>query len=302
LVESCIEANRGYAAGLNVRFVLRPDARDGTVLGDADRLTQVFTNLLSNAAKFSPAGDQVEIAISENGNRLRVSVSDHGSGIPDAFRSTIFQKFAQADSKDNRRKGGTGLGLSIARSIVEKHGGTLSFDSVGGAGATFHVDLPVWSEGIDRYDRIDAPLDRAGDPSEPDALGGQVPRILHVEDDEDVRRIVRQSLEGIADITAAKTLAAARLILSDRTFDLIILDQSLPDGSGLDLLLSRPSPSAAPTPIIVFSGQDTGVEASDGVLAVLTKSKAATAELVRLVRGFSDRSEPAPSYEPTQRI
>ncbi len=229
---------------------------DGTVSGDTDRLTQVFTNLLSNAAKFSPSGDQVDIRAEQHGSNLRVSVIDHGPGIPDEFRTTIFQKFAQADSKDNRRKGGTGLGLSIARSIVEKHGGTMSFDSVPGSGASFHVDLPLWQEGMEAYDAAmdEGPRFEMISVAAPTSSGPLL-RVLHVEDDEDVRRIVRLSLEGVATIAAAHSLEMARRRLKSDDFDLVILDISLPDGNGLTLLPMRHLPSGRSIPSSCFRGR-----------------------------------------------
>lgn len=77
---------------------------------------------------------------------VRVSVTDHGSGIPEEFRNRIFQKFAQADSSDNRQKGGTGLGLSICKAIIERLGGEIGFETEVNVGTTFYFDLPEWQE------------------------------------------------------------------------------------------------------------------------------------------------------------
>jgi PAS domain S-box-containing protein len=108
---------------------------------DHDRFMQVVTNLLSNAIKFSPEGADVAVKAQRTDSGVRISVIDHGTGIPVAFHHRIFGKFAQADSTDSRRQGGTGLGLSICKSIVELHGGKISFDSEEGKGTVFHVDL-----------------------------------------------------------------------------------------------------------------------------------------------------------------
>jgi signal transduction histidine kinase len=112
------------------------------VLADPDRLMQVFTNLLSNAAKFSLDSGQVHISMDSRGSKIRFSVRDYGTGIPYEFRSRIFQKFSQADSSDKRRCEGTGLGLSIAKKIVESMHGSLNFESEIGVGTTFYFDLP----------------------------------------------------------------------------------------------------------------------------------------------------------------
>ena len=141
LVEQVLEANSGYAEHVGVTFVLKESMRGVRVQGDADRLTQVLTNLLSNAAKFSPAGDTVEVAVTRQDQLLRVSVSDHGTGVPETFRARIFGKFAQADGSSSRQNGGAGLGLSIAKAIIERHGGRIGYTSALDQGATFFVDL-----------------------------------------------------------------------------------------------------------------------------------------------------------------
>ena len=142
LVEQAIDANRGYGEQFGVTFVLTHSVPGAYVQGDADRLNQVFTNLLSNAAKFSPAGATVEVAVTRRGQWLRVGVTDHGAGVPEAFRARIFGKFAQADSSSTRQNGGAGLGLSIAKAIIERHGGRIDYISEPDQGATFFVDLP----------------------------------------------------------------------------------------------------------------------------------------------------------------
>ena len=110
---------------------------------DRDRIVQVLANLLSNAVKFSEAGTTVTTRVDGGGGGVRLAVTDQGSGIPEAFRERVFQRFAQADGTKSRRSGGTGLGLSICKAIVEAHGGTIRFDSVAGQGTTFVVELPA---------------------------------------------------------------------------------------------------------------------------------------------------------------
>jgi signal transduction histidine kinase len=111
---------------------------------DINRFGQALTNLLSNAAKFSHAGDEVVIALKlQEKNKIKISVSDKGDVIPLDFLDKIFQKFSQADSSSTRKKSGTGLGLSIAKAIVEALGGVIGFDSKEGAGTTFYIILPT---------------------------------------------------------------------------------------------------------------------------------------------------------------
>lgn len=146
LVQQSLAANQAYAGQFGVRYELKSQAPRAKIRVDSDRLMQVFANLLSNAAKFSPRGDSVDVSVTRNGAAVRVAVADHGAGIPEEFRPRIFQKFSQADSSDTRQKGGTGLGLSITKAITEQMGGAIGFDSKLDAGTTFFVDFPELRE------------------------------------------------------------------------------------------------------------------------------------------------------------
>lgn len=145
VAEHALEGMQAYAGQMDVRLALEcePAARTLTAAIDHDRLVQVLTNLLSNAVKFSPRGATVTLALCQHDGGARLSVRDQGSGIPQAFQPRVFQRFAQADGADTRQKGGTGLGLSISRSLVEEHGGQISFETRQGAGTVFRVELPL---------------------------------------------------------------------------------------------------------------------------------------------------------------
>jgi len=144
VLEETIESMHAYAESHDVGLNLRAGSSDPTIYVDRDRLIQVVTNLLSNAIRFSPAGDGVEVSVRIENRKVCVAVTDHGSGIPEEFRTRVFQKFAQADSSDRRQKGGTGLGLAISKSIVERLGGEIGFETRTNKGTTFWFDLPEW--------------------------------------------------------------------------------------------------------------------------------------------------------------
>ena len=143
LIDEAVEANGAFAAQRDVSIVVATKLPDATLHIDHDRIDQVLTNLLSNAAKFSPSGGRVEVSVSLRDRFFRVSVTDHGPGIPENFRARVFEKFAQADVLDaDETSGGTGLGLSISKALVEAHGGRIDFVTETDEGTTFFFDLP----------------------------------------------------------------------------------------------------------------------------------------------------------------
>ena len=117
-----------------------------SLLGDRDRLGQVFTNLISNAIKYSPNANQVGIDLSASPETVTVSVRDHGLGIPRELRDKVFERFYRAADPKKRAIPGLGMGLYIVAEIVERHGGTITVDSEVGKGSTFTVTLPTRRE------------------------------------------------------------------------------------------------------------------------------------------------------------
>ena len=150
LLQQAIEQNQGYATRYGVNLVLDvPDslAEKAEACLDSDRFLQVMANLLSNAIKFSYLDGVVRVQLRLESEQLKISVVDEGQGIGDSFRQRIFQKFAQVDSSDTRRRDGTGLGLSITKAIVERMGGSIDYQSALGKGTTFYFTLPLLERG-----------------------------------------------------------------------------------------------------------------------------------------------------------
>lgn len=228
-LQQAIKENQAFAHQYGVRFVVKENTDTPGIFADQDRLMQVMNNLMSNAAKFSPKGDTVELSVAHRSNVIRFSISDHGPGIPEEFRSKMFDKFTQSDSSDTRQIGGTGLGLNIARLIVEKHGGHIGFISQRGLGTTFYFELPSVAAG-------------QKEPKTPPALvGDYAPHILIVEDDPDVALLIQRMLvETGFNSDVAFNAKEARFLLTTKgkKYKAMTLDISLPDENGIDMLSS----------------------------------------------------------------
>ena len=237
LAEHAIEANQAFAKQFDVEIVLREDLPGAMIEADADRITQVFTNLLSNAAKFSPEGGTVDVSVARRGANLRMEITDHGDGIPEGFRESIFGKFSQADSSATRKREGSGLGLNIAKAIVESHGGAIGFETETGTGATFFFQLPEWKEQI----RDDASADGR--------------RVLVCEDEPDIATLLRMIIEGEGvPCDVAHTAARARELLKTNSYAAMTLDLMLPDEDGLSLLNDlRGDDRTRDLPVIIVS-------------------------------------------------
>jgi len=303
LIDEALEVNQPYAAEYNVEFAYADGDADARVTGDAHRLMQVLSNLLSNAAKFSPSGGVIRVSMIAGARSVRVEVADDGLGIPETFRERIFERFTQADSADSRQKGGTGLGLSISQAIIEKHGGGIGFDSregggesregagdsQEGAGTTFYFELPL---AADDDGQSDTPVSLASastnaelqiDDGNPD-----VARILHVEDDLDLCRVMQAMIGNSMNLQCATSLREGRVEILRRRYDLIILDPGLPDGNALDLLEDIKASDNAATPVIIYSSAEFE-RRPDGVARVLLKSKSSNRDLLETIAALIEK-------------
>jgi CheY-like chemotaxis protein len=270
LLAQAVEAHHGYAEGCGATLALTVEAPGARAVVDGDRFLQVLANLLSNALKFSPRGERVTLRLERVGERLRVSVEDRGPGIPESFRARIFEKFAQADGSDTRRKG------------------TLDFVSQEGAGTTFRVELPEWHAEAGTHA---APVPHPVAPASEPAPGAVRPRVLHVEADADNRRVVADVLRDVADVVSVSSPLEAESALRSGPFPLVIAEPVLPDGGLLPL-----APLLAAAPVVLFSVREAQPELAHQVSAVLVKSRASNEDLrsavLRLLRSAAHSPPP----------
>ena len=213
---------RADSLGLDLSF-----STSGTlppcVTGDSRRITQILTNLLANALKFTSAGSVVVHARYADG-RCIVDVTDTGEGVPEEMRHSIFEPFVQADSARSRRFGGSGLGLAISRRLSEAMGGSLVLSSSGPQGSTFTLTLP-----------LEVSDEEPAEEQSQRILQTVHGRILVVEDDEASRYVAQSLLESLecpASVVASGALALE--LLHREEFDLVLIDCEMPELDGYE--------------------------------------------------------------------
>ena len=246
ILRTTVESLRMVAMEAQVSLVLEAEA-SAVVTGDPDRLVQVFTNLISNAVRFSPPGESVTVSLRTTPTSVVVFVSDRGPGIPLEFRKRIFGKFQQADPAG--AAGGAGLGLAIVRAIVERHGGSIRFDSAPGHGTTFITELPYTA------------------PSASTVPSGHTDhRLLVVDDDRDMLSVLRSLCEPLGAVTAVGSPDEAWRALTSAPYDAIVIDPSSPGSPGFDIVRRlRALPTYADVPVLVFSSREFPDDELDGI-------------------------------------
>ena len=268
---------------VTIRFDDR--APDAEVDLDPTRFEQVLTNLVSNAIKFSPAGGTVVIRSERAEGKAIVSVADSGRGIPASFREKVFSRFQQADGSDARPIGGTGLGLHIAKVMSERMGGDVRFASEEGRGTTFFIEFPDHTPAESAPTRVN-PLALV-----PASTGSGAARVLHVEDDDSLAAMVGEMLRERGMTDHVGTLAEGRSAIAARRYDLVIIDDVLPDGSGLRLLQDLPPD----VPAITFTAKDIRRPMPSNVRHRFVKTRVVEAEVAAAIdRLLAEGSDPRP--------
>ncbi|HEX2604113.1 MAG TPA: ATP-binding protein [Oxalicibacterium sp.] len=217
------------------------------VLGDHKRLVQIFTNILANAAKYTPQGGEIRLSMEAKDGNVQVTVTDNGIGMSADLLGRAFDLFAQAERTSERSQGGLGLGLALVKSLVAMHGGSVSAHSDGpGKGSRFVVSLPRVVEGsVSQADTDKARISQ----------GGSL-RILVVDDNHDAANMLGEVLKALGHqpIVEYDPLQALRRV-ARRQLDVCLLDIGLPTIDGYELARRlRALPSASAAVMIAISG------------------------------------------------
>jgi CheY-like chemotaxis protein/anti-sigma regulatory factor (Ser/Thr protein kinase) len=251
VIDSALDAIRLAADTKRIQIRRRTDRTAAVVTGDATRLHQVVSNLLTNAVKFTPPGGWIDVRLARADRHARITVADNGQGINPSFLPHVFERFRQADGSSTRSHGGLGLGLAIVRHLIDLHGGTVRAESPGlGQGSTFTVELPLLQESSAAMSS-DMPVPRV-DPQKP--LAGV--QAVVVDDDADSRDLISLILDECgATVTSVASVAAALEAIDLSKPDVVVSDVAMPSRDGYDLAraLRERSPRSGTIPAIAVT-------------------------------------------------
>ena len=258
LLRSCVQTVLPSAASKNITIKTNFVLHTAKLSGDTDRLIQVFSNLLTNAIKFTPAGGVIIISSEKVGNSVEIRVGDNGQGIKREFLDHLFDRFRQADGSITRRFGGLGIGLSIVRDLVTLHGGTVKATSEGeGKGSIFSISLPLdlasTQEEFPQLNKVESSSGAPGVAAAQIELRGI--RVLVVDDNAETRELVRRILESYnAEVILASSAEEGLRILEKQHPDILVSDIGMPDQDGYEFIKNvRKLPSRKSIPAIALT-------------------------------------------------
>jgi CheY-like chemotaxis protein len=250
VVYSAVEQVRPFieAQGHHLLVDLAPEK--ALVMGDQKRLVQIFTNLLNNAAKYTPPGGEIRLGLAVDGDALILSIEDNGIGMRPEVQAHVFELFTQAERTSDRTLGGLGIGLALAKNLTELHSGSIDCYSAGkDLGSTFTVRLP-------RLDSATASSEDAREADTDIAPAAQALRILVVDDNEDAAQMLALYLGTMGHhVDTAYSARAALAYAATKLPGVFILDIGLPEMDGNELAgRLRAQPETAGALLVALTG------------------------------------------------
>lgn len=253
VVADAVEQIRPLIEARRHQLVVHTPPDSAYVHADQKRLVQVVTNLLNNAAKYTPEGGEIDLSVDVDGDHVRIKVSDNGIGMPPKLVERVFEMFAQAERSSDRTQGGLGIGLALVRSLVELHGGTVHARSEGpGTGSTFTICLPQLRQQADTVS--------ASQNAQSSAAPSRVLKIMVVDDNVDAAQMLAMFCEALGHTALVehdprRALERAKAEIPD----VCLLDIGLPEMDGNELarhLRAHPATAGATLIAVTGYGQD----------------------------------------------
>jgi signal transduction histidine kinase/ActR/RegA family two-component response regulator len=210
IIDKVVESQRIHTNQHQISII--DESNKAHILGDRDKIEQVFTNLINNSIKYSPNGGNIEIKLYHQEDRVFIDIKDQGLGIPEGAMQKLFSRFYRIDNSDRRRIGGTGLGLAIVQEIMKAHNGEVFVQSQYGSGSTFTCSFP----------HMPGPLEELIPVTVSKALGFKV---MVVEDDQSLGQLITDELkEDDFQVSYFKRGKDALAVINDELPDAIVLD------------------------------------------------------------------------------
>jgi CheY-like chemotaxis protein len=298
IARASLETIRPTTTAKNIALISDiPDSRC-LVAGDPARLQQILWNLLSNAAKFTPADGTMTLRVRRQEPVVVIELSDTGIGIAADILPRVFDRFWQADGSTTRVHGGLGLGLALVRHLVELHGGDIAASSAGiGCGSTFAVSLPALRGDARIPERLPPPS--IADPATADLRHVTV---LVVDNDDETRRVLAEILAGQgADVLSAGSAAEGFHIIQQHAADVIMMDISMPREDGFSLLrriraheLERGVPPTPAIAVTAYAGAAARAEAIEAGFAAYIAKPAPPQDIFAAILTAIPRAGSAP--------
>jgi signal transduction histidine kinase len=255
VVDAALEAARPLAEAKQHMLTAHVADRSARLMVDPVRITQVLSNLLNNATKYTDPGGRIDLDVTVSGGTLRFTVSDNGIGLTESALKTMFVMFAQEKAALERSEGGLGIGLALVKGLVELHGGSVSASSEGlGRGSSFVVSIPVAGMVADQPDAAEAAKAHEADNAEPKAAASRV--VLLADDNQDASDLMAELLRMCGHIvhTARDGTEAAEMAMRDKP-DVLVLDIGMPGLNGYEVAQRvRAQPWGAKPLIIAATG------------------------------------------------